>query len=63
MKNHPDTEAAPEAAHAASIYEVTCHSIEIGNLICYRTHRLPLTKEQADTLNKNQPESVRFIGI
>ena len=54
------TDAAPSPT---AIYEVICHSVEIGHLICYRTHRLPLTKEQADLINENQPESVRFIGV
>ena len=66
MKNDttaPDAAPAAAATEPAATYEVICHSIEIGPLICYRTHRLPLTKAQADAINANQPDSVRFVGI
>ncbi|MCU0751422.1 MAG: hypothetical protein MUF86_11370 [Akkermansiaceae bacterium] len=53
----------PPLQDAPAIYEVICHSIEIDHLICYRTHRLYLTKAQADAINNNQPESLRFVGI
>lgn len=59
----PAAAPAAPAAPALAIYEVICHSIEIGHLICYRTHRLTLTKSQADDINANQPDSVRFVGI
>ena len=61
LKKETDTTDTTDTAPA--IYEVICHSIEIGNLICYRTHRLTLTKSQADDINANQPDSVRFVGI
>jgi len=53
--------APPEASTA--LYEVICDRVEINSLICYRTHRLQLTKEQAAIINENQPDSVRFVGI
>jgi hypothetical protein len=37
--------------------------VQIGSLVCYRTHRVKLTKEQADLINKNQPDTLRFVGI
>ena len=56
-----------ETTHTAEIplflYEVTCHSVEIDGLLCYRTHRLRMTKAQAAALNDAQPETVRFVGI
>lgn len=66
-KPSEETSAATTSPRPAdeptAIYEVICHSIEIDHLICYRTHRLPLTKAQADAINENQPDSVRFVGI
>jgi hypothetical protein len=61
----PQTTAddAPVKPADTAIYEVTCHSVEIGELLCYRTHRLRLTKEQSAALNDAQPETVRFVGI
>lgn len=59
----PTEDANTTQADAPAIYEVICHSIEIDHLICYRTHRLYLTKAQADAINNNQPESLRFVGI
>lgn len=58
----PGQEAAPAPAPTA-LYEVACHSIEIDSLICYRTHRLRLTKARADELNQHQPGSLVFVGI
>jgi hypothetical protein len=58
-----DGHRPPLQAESTAIYEVICHSIEIDHLICYRTHRLRLTKAQADAINTNQPESVRFVGV
>jgi len=64
MKPTKQTEdtAAAEAPPTA-IYEVLCHEIEIDALICYRTHRLALTKERADQINSFQPGSVKLAGI
>lgn len=59
----PAGDEAPVKPAETAIYEVTCHSVEIGELLCYRTHRLRLTKEQAAALNDAQPETVRFVGI
>jgi hypothetical protein len=65
MKKSNDKAAAAAAApeEAAVLYEVTCHSIEIDALICYRTHRLRLTKSKADAILSNQPDALKFIGI
>lgn len=59
----PREAAKPAEASPSAIYEVTCHSVEIGHLICYRTHRLTLTQAQAEALNSAQPGTVKFIGI
>lgn len=53
--------ATPDAALA--VYEVLVPSVKIGGVIAYRTARVNLTKEQADALNQNQPDTVRFLGI
>jgi hypothetical protein len=63
MKETPTTEEPAATPELAALYEVTCHAIELDHLICYRTHRLTLTKAQADAINANQPDSVRFVGI
>lgn len=59
-KKETTSEAAVEPT---ATYEVICHDIEIGNLICYRTHRLPLTKAQADAINTHQPGALKFVGV
>lgn len=64
MAKKPTKETtAATPADAPAVYEVICHSIEIAHLICYRTHRLKLTKAQAAAINENQPDSVKFVGI
>jgi hypothetical protein len=64
MAQKPTEDAnTTNADGSTAIYEVICHSIEIDHLICYRTHRLYLTRAQADAINNNQPESLRFVGI
>jgi hypothetical protein len=63
MNKKPTDDANTTTADSTAIYEVICHSIEIDHLICYRTHRLRLTKAQADAINENQPDSVRFVGV
>jgi len=64
MKDKSDTDpSATASTDPQGIYEVTCHSVEIGELLCYRTHRLTLTLSQAEALNAAQPETVRFVGI
>jgi hypothetical protein len=50
-------------AVALAVYEVLVPSVKIGGVIAYRTARVNLTKEQAEALNKNQPDTVRFLGI
>ena len=62
MKNQNATPDAP-APEPLATYEVICHSVEIGHLLCYRSHRLQLTRSQAEALNTGQPETVRFCGI
>ena len=59
----PKRKPQETAAEIPAIYEVICHSIEIDHLICYRTHRLRLTKAQAAAVNENQPDSLKFVGI
>lgn len=44
-------------------YEVTAKMIKIGGCLCYRTARVNLTQEQADAINKAQPDSVKFLGV
>jgi hypothetical protein len=64
MAKKPTKEISSAAPpETTALYEVSCHSIEIGQLICYRTHRVKLTREQADLINDNQPDSLKFIGI
>ena len=57
-----DANATTQAA-ALAVYEVLAPSVKIGGVIAYRTGRVNLTQEQAVTLNSNQPETVRFLGI
>lgn len=64
MPKKPASETGDQSAdEPTAIYEVICHSVEIDNLICYRTHRLRLTKAKADAINEYQPDSVKFIGV
>jgi len=56
--------AAPETPAAPLLkYEVLAKQLKIGGVIAYRTARVNLTKEDAEAINSNQPESVRFLGI
>lgn len=70
MANKKDTTAAAEdigaptvAPDPTAIYEVICREIEIDSLICYRTHRLSLTKARAEGINNLQPDSLQFVGV
>jgi hypothetical protein len=62
-KTKTEPESAAPAEENTAIYEVICHSVEIDGLLCYRTHRLRLTKAQAAQLNDLQADTVRFVGI
>lgn len=50
-------------ATAAAVYEVMVPVLKVGRMLCYRTHRLTLTEEQAAVLLKHAPGCVRFVGI
>ena len=63
MANQKTSEDTPAPAPILAKYEVECHSIEIGDLLCYRTHRLVLSQADAEAINKLQPGSLRFVGI
>jgi hypothetical protein len=59
--NTPKKPATPDELPA--LYEVACDSIEIDALICYRTHRLRLTRAQVDAIHANRPDALKFVGI
>lgn len=44
-------------------YEVLCRELKIRGVIAYRTARVKLTEAEADSLNKIQPGSLKFLGI
>ena len=68
MKNKTtnEDESAAGAAQESprAVYEVLVDGpLKIGGVLAYKTARVNLTKEQADTINANEPGALRFLGV
>jgi hypothetical protein len=63
LSNPVNETPAAEVKQPTAIYEIICPQIEIDGLICYRTHRLTLTKARADEIETLQPGTLALRGV
>jgi hypothetical protein len=61
--NETPAAEAQAPTEPTAIYEIICKEIEIDGLICYRTHRLTLTKARADEIETLQPGTLALRGV